>query len=585
MRRNATIQKKIISTSLVLTVIPLVLLEIVFFFIMQRGTFQKYSELATTNGAQLAENIAAKMDELEQQADMLSDFSPLDIYLNSEFESNGAQFVYYVDNIHPMLYGFNSASSGVRVRVYHNRPNTHIYSFELSNTLDDLVNKSVLEGFQINSTGCWTNCDIRYNAYEPALSYFLAVPEKSWPYNISYVISVHINEDFFYSQISNEPQESALIYIINADGEIITSNHRDDIGQRADVLLGPALQMLDEDVVSINGNKYLPVKSETNGRQILYFLSYQTVHQELLYSTITLVMVGLALLFLSSLLLIRFSRQLTSRIQVLIAKMKNINIDTIRKLSEENTDQEGCDEIVQLDTVFTAMMSKIDVLIDEAKQNELRIKDERILRHQAELRALQHQINPHYLFNTLEAIRMNLILRDDRENAQIVKLFSDSFRRYVDLQDESPMLLEEIEFIKKYILIQNYRLSRKIKLNIHCDEHILYLRIAKLLLQPIIENAVYHGIEMKEDAERISLHITQEEKTLTICIEDDGVGMTEDELTKLLSAIRGDTPSRSVGLYNVYHRIKLIYGNDAQFAISSKVGHGTSVTLTIPIQV
>ena len=148
--------------------------------------------------------------------------------------------------------------------------------------------------------------------------------------------------------------------------------------------------------------------------------------------------------------------------------MNNVDRVRIHTMAKDRRDDSSHDEIDQLDYAFSKMMRQIDELVDKIKDDERRLTEEVITRQQAELGYLQQQINPHYLFNTLESIRMNLVLKNDHENANIVKIFAESFRRYIDMKNEYTTIYEEMLFIEKYISIQNYRLNNKIKYSSCC---------------------------------------------------------------------------------------------------------------------
>jgi two-component system sensor histidine kinase YesM len=588
LHRDASIQKKMVWSSLIITMIPLLVMELTFFVLIQREIRSKFEDSASAYANQLKENYADEMDKLEHLAGTLSSFSPLANYLSMDFPDDASMFNYYRDNIHPMLTTCNNAYDGIRVRIYHDNPNIRNFSFELNNDLSGFVRQHFPNPGGLNTAGTWQQNEIGFNTYHPVFSYYLAVREKNWPYKISYVVSLHMDESSFYTQISNEPVENGLVFVTDHEGDILTSNLRSAVGGTAAdycsedgaTLLG----MKDESRVTLNGRDYLAFSRSTKDLNVIFLLSYESVLSELRHSMTALALIGLLLLGLSYLALTRISRQITGGIYGLMRKMQNIDRTSIRTIAAFSSRQGSRDEVVQLDAVFTDMMAQIDVLVDEIQGKEQKLKDEVIARQQAEIRALQHQINPHYLFNTLEAIRMNLIMKDDRENAEIVKLFAESFRRYVDLREEDATLFEEVEFIKKYIRIQNYRLNNKITFTSVIEESALRYRVLKFLLQPLVENAVCHGLEMKAGPGTIRMEIRRSGEALQIRVEDDGVGMTEPELEALRGMVYAAQPEHSVGLHNVYQRIRLVYGPDAEMTIESAAGRGTRVLLTLPIQ-
>ena len=587
--KNQRIRKKKIISCLVVTIVPLLILEIVFLTMMQRKNFKTIMDSASAYADQLEDNYQNELDKLERIAWTLANFSPLQGYLSMEFENKGEAFAYYKENIHPMLSSCNNVYAGTRVRIYHDREQIPNFSFELNNGLNEFVRqKFPYDGFS-GEKGFWLQSNIRYNTYESVFAYYLTVRENTWPHEISYIICVHVNEDFFYTQIANEPPDSRIVLVMDKEGNILSSNEKDIAGTvLSDFPVHNSqslLQLEDGERVVVNGSQYLLLRRETDNLNIVYMIDCDSIHSAQRMLVITLAAMGGILMLLASALIVRITRNITQGIGNLKQKMLNIDRESIRALAAYDLNMNSKDEVMQLDIVFTSMMGQIDILMDRIQFQERKLKDEIITRQQAEIRALQHQIDPHYLFNTLEAIRMNLVIKGDRENAEIIKLFAESFRRYVDMRDEYVTLFEEVEFIRKYIYIQNYRLNNKIKFICLAEERFLRYRILKLLLQPLVENAVCHGIEQKIDGGTITLEISRVQNSLRILVEDDGVGMKNDELEKLQSIVYSEQLEKSVGLHNVYQRVKLIYGEQAKMIIESQEGTGTKILLILPIDV
>ncbi|MCI8416555.1 MAG: histidine kinase [Lachnospiraceae bacterium] len=589
MYKNASIQKKMTIASLFVTMLPMLLMECIFFLLIQQATLEEFKDSAGVYVGQLEENYTNELDKLEHLAGTLADFSMLEDYLTREFENRAESFHYYSQNIHPILDNCNNAYEGIRVRIYHNHKGISNFSFELSNGLDGLFQQGILDEEKLSSDGQWQKSNIRYNTYEPVYSYYRAVREKGGDYGISYVISLHMDENSFYTQIANQPVEAGLVFVMDQEGRVITSNQRSQgdktTGEQADGS-GLALQNLEDwQRLTYEGNAYIVIQRKTQDLHIVYLMSYSNVWNEMQRYMWIMILAGLVLLGLSYLLMMGISREITSGIHRLHKKMQNIDRKSIRSIASLTPDVNSRDEVVQLDAVFMEMMAQIDNLIDTAAKREQTLKDEIIARQRAEIQALQHQIDPHYLFNTLEALRMNLILREDRENAEIVRLFSEGFRRYMDMRNEYVTLFEEVEFIHKYIRIQNYRLNNRITFDTDIEGNALGYRVLKLLLQPLVENAVCHGLEAKGGNGRILLTIRREMGGLLfIIVEDDGAGMDEEQLRALRAMVYGGQQEESVALHNVYDRIRLVYGDEANLTIDSVQGKGTKVLLQLPIR-
>lgn len=202
---------------------------------------------------------------------------------------------------------------------------------------------------------------------------------------------------------------------------------------------------------------------------------------------------------------------------------------------------------------------------------------------------LSSQINPHFLYNTLETIRMRSIKAGCLEVANAIKLLGKSMR-YV-LQNTATSfttLQKELDYIQTYLAIQKLRFhdrvnySLKIRTPMDLEEYSIF----PLLLQPVVENAVLHGLEEVEENGRIIIHILTQENNLHIVIFDNGRGMTLEEIDHMQQNMRNhpEDSSKSIGLFNIYHRIQLYYGDTYGIRVQSKPGFGTAVTLILPAQ-
>ena len=587
--KNQSIQKKMIISTLLITIIPMFLLEVIFVRLIQENVSEHILNSASVYVDQLEYNYQKELDTLELTAQSLADFPILENYLLGEYESKAEGFEFYSANIHPMISSHNRISSGIAVRIYHNYEHITNYSFELNNGLDAFVRKNFPDGFQFQNEGFWRKDNVRYNSYEAAYSYYLPARGTTWPHEISYVIAVHMDENFLNSQIMAEHPEDKLIFVTDKEGTILTTNQRENLGKSVQGFsVGeshPFMEVPEKEQITLNGKEYIYMHREAEDFHIFQLVAYDSILSAQELSMVTLLVVGIGMMLVVLVLIVGVSKEITKGIEDLKGKMLNIDRESIRALAAYDLEQNSKDEVKQLEVVFTSMMGEIDILMDKIQCQELHLKDEIITRQQAEMQALQRQIDPHYLFNTLESIRMNLIIKGNREDAEIVKLFAESFRRYVDTGEDSATLFEEVEFVQKYMRIQNYRTSGKIQFRCEAQEDVLQYRIPKLFLQPLVENAVCHGVESKVGDSEVILRIYPEEEMLVLEIQDDGIGMDAQELEALRAKIYDKKPGKSVGLQNVYKRMQLIYGEQAKLLIESEKGIGTKVRLQLPLEV
>lgn len=240
---------------------------------------------------------------------------------------------------------------------------------------------------------------------------------------------------------------------------------------------------------------------------------------------------------------------------------------------------------------FFPMFSDLNILFENIKTLMLRESNAQLIKKQAELDALQSQINPHFLYNTLDAIRGQAIEYGLQDIELMTRALSRLFRYSISNHSTLVTLREELENVDNYLFIQHLRFNNKFLKTSHIDEDALGYKVPKLIIQPIVENAIYHGLEMKigQGQIDISAHLTK--TRLVISIRDDGLGISEDKLKELNASLaEGITqvdPSRSknssVGLRNVNARIRLTYGKEFGISIYSTKNIGTDVQLSLPL--
>lgn len=210
----------------------------------------------------------------------------------------------------------------------------------------------------------------------------------------------------------------------------------------------------------------------------------------------------------------------------------------------------------------------------------------------AEISALQSQINPHFLYNTLDTMRGQALMDDAPIVAEMAEALSHIFRYSISNPDQLVTLQAELRNVNQYMMIQNFRFEDKFRLEIHCEESGLTgYYIPKLVLQPIIENAVYHGLETKREGGVIRIHIYAAENLLVIAIHDNGKGMSEEQLSHVNESLRHcysviQTHRKrhtGVGLSNIHQRIRLLFGSSYGLVVQSTPAAGTQIEVLLPI--
>lgn len=332
----------------------------------------------------------------------------------------------------------------------------------------------------------------------------------------------------------------------------------------------------------IENEKYLIVHNtlKVNGWKSLTLTPYIEVDEagnKLLLFNLFLAVVALAIAILISYV---FSSRMFEPIQKLkrgIVQVKQGNFNF-------QLDVPANDELGQLVFSFNSMITQIKTLIFEKYE-------ERIARREAEFKYLQSQINPHFMYNTLQIISGMASANQVPEISTVSKSLAKMLRYSINLQRSTVAIHEEIDNVICYLEIQKLRFQEFLKYDIYLEDEIYHYYIIKLILQPIVENAIIHGIEAKGEDGRIQLTGKCSEGELFIEIIDNGVGLTANEIDELMwsinepeeeAGIPRHTEQNNVGLRNINRRIKLIYGNQYGLMIDSAKNEWTRVLIHIP---
>ncbi|NPA94721.1 MAG: transcriptional regulator [Thermodesulfobacteria bacterium] len=229
--------------------------------------------------------------------------------------------------------------------------------------------------------------------------------------------------------------------------------------------------------------------------------------------------------------------------------------------------------------LFAIAKGLADLLSIQLELEDIQIKD-RLLAH-ARIKHLQAQINPHFLFNSLNTIASFCRTSPDKARELILEL-SIYMRRNLDSTRDFIRLAEEIEQINSYLAIEKARFGDLIKTKMDIDPKCLDWPIPPLIIQPLVENAIRHGIKPKEGGGTVSINIKRENDFLKVTVSDDGVGMTEKQVKNLLNKSHLDATPKGVGLLNCHNRLVQIYGAEHGIQITSSPGAGTQISFSIP---
>ncbi|MFL7893413.1 MAG: histidine kinase [Anaerolineales bacterium] len=274
---------------------------------------------------------------------------------------------------------------------------------------------------------------------------------------------------------------------------------------------------------------------------------------------------------------------ISASIYIPIKKLQDLTATITKNDLQALVSRENIDEITELGISFNIMTSRIRELLNAKVREQENLK-------KAELKALQAQINPHFLYNTLDTIVWMSESNQPRKVIEIVKALSSFFRIALSRGRDWIPIGQEIEHVESYLYIQKIRYRDILDYKIDVDESILDGTILKLTLQPLVENALYHGIKNKRNGGTIWVKARREyQDKVMLEVEDSGVGLTPYKLSRILERLNDEsdeiTPDgEGFGLANVNKRIKLYYGDQYGLSIESQYREGTRVKVVIPLE-
>lgn len=313
--------------------------------------------------------------------------------------------------------------------------------------------------------------------------------------------------------------------------------------------------------------------------RIIGTISEEEVFREVRKSREFIVWMALLNLLASTLIIIWISRSMHVRLVRILRHMKRVKNQHFDTINEGETR----DEIGQLLGEFNRMTLQIKSLIDDVYIADIQRKSLEIERRKAQLNALQSQINPHFLFNALETIRMRSLMKHENETANIIHNMAKLFRSSLTWNKDRIAVSEELEFIMCFLEIQQYRFGDRLNYRIHVDPEAKKAIIPKMVFLPFVENASIHGIEPMKYGGQIDIAICKKGERLEFTIEDNGVGMSQEQLDRFYSYLDNDSElGERIGVQNVIYRLKLLYDDTFRMTIDSNIGQGTQVIITFP---
>lgn len=376
---------------------------------------------------------------------------------------------------------------------------------------------------------------------------------KTWVMNSNHNL-LTTNEEYFYNNyLSKRDIENIKLESLSSSGEIELINTN---GEVCTLFYSPVNQYDDWVVCTLVNNAELSAAADNMLAGIILLLIF--------------------LLIITLFIGVFLTRSVMEPIDNLRKCMKEVEHGNLSSYYDTTLAK---DEIYELGLTYNKMLDHISKLIEQ-------IYKEQSEKRSAELAALQAQIKPHFLYNTLDNIKWMAKDQGAEDVAKIITSLSTFFRTSLSNGQEFITLKEEIKHTKSYLDIQAIKYREKVRYNIYLDENIKNILIAKIILQPLVENSINHGIRPKDSIGTISiscsLYSNNLNKYIKITVEDNGVGMSESELANLRNNLEELNNSKSFGMINTLRRLRSFYGEDVIFEVESKENVGTKINILLP---
>ena len=589
---NSKFQTKLLMIFTITAIIPMILIMFFSAVLNTKNMTKKVDELMTSNLTQIAERVNINLEIYTNLAYQIYQDEEINQNVKIFAEDENEGYVTAYNQISKRLKQYNTTDSGVRcISVVCSNGNSVIYDFDTDSFFNNL----------------WNDYDdLRESEpYKMAVDQpgMVVVPTMSFSENGEKKEYFHIAKRLF--DFNNLEKGSIATIIVSVDANVLNDICNVSYGDSVNVGTEHGINFVmdderiiaypDMDFAGIDKNENLSLEEfvTTTGfmkGKSIAIISYKdkvsgwtfynvydrkymlkdVTNAQRLYMTVAFAAIAAAVAAI--IILVRQINESVNQIVDGIKIIQSGNLDVRIKIKYH-------DEIGRIAENFNVMTERIRNLIQEVKDATFKQKN-------AEIKALEAQINPHFLYNTLDSINWMAIENEQYEISRMIRNLGIILRYSVNKSNSIVSIEIVADWLDKYMSLQQMRFENKFDYNVNIDKNAMDKCIHKLLLQPFIENAILHGLKEKEGKGNlcVDISLSEDEKMLNIIIEDNGKGMSDAEkahYNNMDEAVIDD--GRSIGLHNVFSRIRMYYGKEAYWNITSFPDMGTVITLKLPV--
>lgn len=571
--KDVRLRNKMLLVYILSVFVPVVLTNVIFYDITTTNVKKQKMRDVSLTLEQLRNELSAQFNFMAGVAYELYADSVLNSYLDEYYEKSADYVENYNTYIANRLEKYSPLYQAIQSITIYTNNQSIIFGGRISPITEELQNTSwfhTLSGMS-SSEILVDKSAPRSSGNAEQLS-FIQKMDSVATGEPNKILRIEIHPKLL-GQIFNDVTLEGKLYLLEGDRIIYTNNPDVDLAKSNSY---KAVSMRGNSVVleeSLNQN-YL------NNWRIVGEFEDRIVLSEVSKSKEFVLYMAVPNLVVPTLIIIWFTRSLNSRLIRILKQMKRVKNQSFETIE----DQESKDEIGQLTGEFNRMTLQVKSLIDDVYVADIQKKELELERRKAQFNALQSQINPHFLFNALETIRMRSLIKNETETAKIIHNMAKIFRTSLTWGKDKVTVSEEMEFIVCFLEIQKYRFEDRMKYNLNIDPAAQRCTVPKMMFLPFVENASIHGIEPLKSGGRIDVTIAREEDELHFEIRDNGVGMDEEKVKRFYDYLESEAEiGERIGVQNVIYRLKLMYGDRFRLIIDSAPNRGTYISLRIPI--
>jgi two-component system, sensor histidine kinase YesM len=571
---NLRLNRKLLILYILSVFLPIVLTNIIFYQVTTNNVKEQKLHDISLVLQQIKSDFHESIDDAVGVSSVLYTDNKINEFLDKQYEST-SDYVEIYDNY---LRGFNKYGA-----IFSSVQAIHFYTDNPTVLYSGGVNELSLEVKQ--------------------MEWYKTIPKRRNPYPIVIRTGTEEIKDTFsiirelnYYKIYNSTKKFVKIDLsqdtidhifenVTFQGDVYLVNNQGGIEYSTNPLINWREELFDQTAIPIPEGAIFLEETYDNLNylkdwKIVGVVSEQELLQEVQKSGLFILYLAIFNFLVPTLIIVFISNSLNFRIGRIVKHMKKMedqHFETIDGIEYK-------DEIGQLTSEFNRMSNKIQELINNVYLSNIQKKTLELQKKQAQLSALQSQINPHFLFNALETIRMRSIIKHENETAKIIENMAKMLRRSFTWGRDWITVKEEMNVILSFLEIQKYRFEDKLHYQIDIEDSAYDYVIPNMILLPFVENASIHGIEPKKGKGIIRISIKRVENQYEFVIEDNGPGFSSEVLESLqLSLQNEEAISENVGIKNVYYRLKMYYGEQVHFEIHSEERKGTKVIIKLPI--